>query len=373
MDQAIRLAIQNHPSIHAATSQVAAASAGVAGARVLRNPEVTLGPAITPNGTDNELYAEQRFELNGTRSARTAAARARLRAAEAARLGAVNSLAAETTLAYWELARAQERVAIERELLTGAEEIERTVRRQVEEGVRPGVDLLQFEVESLKVRRTVREAEAKLESARAILAALIGREGEAVPLPSTIETPPVEVGPIPEAAEQEAMADVLREEAREQAAQGRPDLGVVAVSQSFTREPRTGGIGLVLSLPLIDYGSRRHRTEELRRGETAIRQRAAAIRLRWEADLRKARLRLAAAEDGLRLTQDGILDRSQRLLAASRIGFQAGHTSVVAFLDAQRTARAARLEVVDARAEYAAARTELRRASGGLVPKEGGR
>jgi cobalt-zinc-cadmium efflux system outer membrane protein len=169
----------------------------------------------------------------------------------------------------------------------------------------------------------------------------------------------------PEVREQEALADALREEARLESSQGRPDLGLTAVSQSFTREPRTGGVGLILSLPLIDHGSRRNRIAELRRSEEAQRLRAQAARLRIRTDLERALERARAAENGLGLLEGDILPRSERLLAASRVGFQAGHTSVVAYLEAQRTYRSARTEAIEARAEVALAHAELARVVGG--------
>gem|GEM_PF-6673096 len=77
--------------------------------------------------------------------------------------------------------------------------------------------------------------------------------------------------------------------------------------------------------------------------------------------------RATAAQATLATFQDGLLERARRLLHASRIGFQAGQTSLVALLEAQRTYRAVQTEYVQARADYALALADLQRASGTLA------
>jgi len=61
-----------------------------------------------------------------------------------------------------------------------------------------------------------------------------------------------------------------------------------------------------------------------------------------------------------------VLDQARRLLEASRTGVQAGQTSVLALLDAQRTWRAVQIEYADALADRAVAAAALERATGAV-------
>lgn len=368
------MALSTHPRALAARSQTLAARSGLSSARAPRNPEIALNPALTPDGADNEFVASQFFEINGTRRARSNAAAARLIATRASQATELRSLAFDTIRGHIALARLQERLQAERELLEVAEELERIARRQVEVGTRPGIDLVNVEVETIRQRRAVRDVEAELRAARAALASLIGSDPEALVAEApSIQTALLEADPEAatvarsEVAEQAALAQALAADRREVESQGRPDLGVQAISGSFTREPRTAGVGLLITLPILDLGARRGRIAELRRLEDAQRHRADAARREVRTEVVTALERARAAQAALASFQDGLLERARRLLDASRIGFQAGQTSLVALLEAQRTYRAVQTEYVQARADYALALADLQRASGTLA------
>jgi outer membrane protein, heavy metal efflux system len=80
----------------------------------------------------------------------------------------------------------------------------------------------------------------------------------------------------------------------------------------------------------------------------------------------QALARRRAAEVVIRDYQQGVLDQARRLLDASRTGFQAGATSVIALLEAQRTFRSVQTEYTNALAAYALAQAELERSTGAV-------
>lgn len=373
-EEAVKKSLSTHPRALAARSQALAARSGLSSARALRNLEIALNPALTADGAENEFVASQFFEINGARRARSSAAASRLVATQAAQATELRSLAFDTIRAHIALARLQERLQAERELLEVAEELERIARRQVEVGTRPGIDLVNVEIATIRQRRAVREAEAELRSARTSLASFVGGDADAI----VAELMPIQavqpqanadaaIQARSEVAEQSALAEALAWDRREVEAQGRPDLGLQALSGSFTREPRTAGLGLLITLPILDHGARRGRIAELRRLEEAQRHRVDATRREVRTDVMTAFERATAAQATLATFQDGLLERARRLLHASRIGFQAGQTSLVALLEAQRTYRAVQTEYVQARADYALALADLQRASGTLA------
>src|SRR5690242_20375922 len=100
VEQAVTSAIQNNPRLSAAVREVSAGQRGVRAARTLTNPEFVFSPGLTSiNGADEELFIQQPLELNGTRSARTGAAEARLRQSRAEALVELRNSVFATKLA----------------------------------------------------------------------------------------------------------------------------------------------------------------------------------------------------------------------------------------------------------------------------------
>jgi hypothetical protein len=93
--------------------------------------------------------------------------------------------------------------------------------------------------------------------------------------------------------------------------------------------------------------------------------RIAATRSQVRQEVEQALARLRAADAVVRDDQGGVLDGARRLLEASRTGFQAGATSVIAILEAQRTYRSVLTDYTNA---LTAAGALLRRLARGPAP-----
>jgi cobalt-zinc-cadmium efflux system outer membrane protein len=378
VDDAVGLAIQQNPRLSAAAHEVLAAQSRVRSARALANPELTFTPALTgPGGSDEELGIRQPLELNGTRSARTGVASAQLRQTRAEAIVALRDLVSETKSAYYELARAQELRSQAQDLLQIAEEFDRITRRQVELGARPGIEQTQTGIEVTRARQQLTLTVSRLTMALAALNTLMGRPPEEPvgPLsPLTLSPTSADrevnlrqaVAARAEITAAESRRDAFQQEARLARAQGRPDLTPQFRASSITRGVHDSGIGLGVTLPLLDYGSRRHRIREAEEAARAQTDRIAATRSQVQQEVEQALARLRASEAVIRDYQGGVLDQSRRLVEASRVGFQAGQTSVVAVLEAQRTYRSVLAEYTNALADHALARTELERATGAV-------
>jgi outer membrane protein TolC len=382
--QAVALAAQQNPRLSAAVREVAAARAGVRSAQARANPALTFTPALIPGGADEELLLQQPLELNGTRSARTGIASAQARAARAEAIIALRGLVFETKTAYYDLARAQELRSLALDLLKAAGELDRIARRQAEVGSRPGIDLTQAGIEVARARQQVTQAESQVITAQGALNTLMGRSpAEPIgPLPSlSVSAQP---GAMPEESDTavrqalaaraeipaaEAARDAFHQEARLARAQGRPDLAPQFRAGSVTRGIADAGFGIGITLPLFDYGSRRHRVRQAEEAARAQEDRIAATRNQVRQEVEQALTRRRAAEAVIRDYQQGVLDQARRLLEASRTGFQAGATSVIALLEAQRTYRSVQTEYTNALAAYAQAQAELERATGTVSPE----
>lgn len=422
VDEAVRLATQNNPRVTAAARDVESAASGVRSARALTNPNAFFAPGVTSiSGTGEEFLFQQPLEINGTRAARTGVARAQFRAAEAQANVSIKDVIFAAKSSYYELARAREQATVAAEALEVAQEFDRIARRQVEEGARAGIDLAQTGLEVSRARRQVTLADAQVVAALAALNTALGRD-PATPvaaltplsaqsvgsdvsadgqnkaplvtvLPGTVAAPitplaqtsppatgAVDLGTITllnqalsaraEIQSGQATGEQFRQEARLARAEGRPDLVPQFRVGYFTRglqsasEGNGAGIGIALTLPLLDYGSRRNRIKQAEQAALAQDARVVAIQNEVRQQVTQALARQRAAEEVVGVYQGGTLEQAQRLLDGSRVGFREGRTSVVALLEAQRSFRAVQNEYVNALADAAIARAEVERAVG---------
>lgn len=405
VDEAVRLAVQNHPRLTAATRDVGAATLGVRSAKALTNPNAIFSPGITSiSGVGEEFLIQQPLEVNGTRSARTGIAQAELRGSQAQAVVALREVVSAVKTAYYELERAREQRAVAREAFTVAQEFDRIARRQVELGSRPGIDLAQTGLEVARAERAVTLADGQVIAAQATLNTALGRKasepvGPLTPLPPK-QTPPTETPsrdatspqpPTPTETETDALmgqslaaraeiqvetatGDRLQQEARLIRAEGKPDIAPQFRVGYFTRglEPTSSGngagIGVAITLPLFDYGSRSNRLRQVEKSAEAQEARITAAQNEVRLQVVQAAARLRAAEAVVTQYQGGVLEQAKRLLDGSRVGFQEGRTSVVALLEAQRSYRSVQNEYINALADAAVARVELERATGAIAP-----
>lgn len=351
VEEAVAQALRSNPVPRAASREVAAAGAGVRSAQALTNPTLTVNPGVLgPAGSDEELSVVQPLEISGVRGARTGVARAELRAARSAAIVTTRDLVRDVKVTYYELARAQEVLELQRQSVGFAEEFERIARRQVELGARPGIDVTQLQVELTRTRQLQLQAETGVQLAVADLNTLMGRAPDTpVAAVSHLAYAPqsaegalsteTALSQRAEVAAAQARLEVLQSQGRLIRAEGRPDLALSGRMESLTDHPRTGGIGLEITLPFLDYGSRRERLRQTERLADAQAARVESTRLEVQRDLATALIRLRAAEQLARRYQEGLLDQARRLAEAERTRFQTGAGSPLAVLEAQRTYR----------------------------------
>jgi len=379
VDESVALALRNNPRLSAAAREVVAAQSGVRAARARANPDITFAPGFTSGGSDEEFRVQQPLELNGTRQARAGVAVAGLRGTEARAVVELRDVVFDTRSAYYELARARELHALARDVLTSAEEFDRIAGRQVELGSRPGIDLAQTGIEATRACQQVTLAESQEAVALAALNTLVGRipEEPAGPLSllpaisDAVDEPAARGAALAARAEiavEEAARDQFRQEARLARAEGRPDLAPLFRANSLTRGGGSSGFGVGITLPLLDFGSRRNRIRQAEQAARAQEDRITATQSQVRQEVAQTLARLRAAQTVTKSYQQGVLEQARRLLDASRVGFQEGKTGVVALLEAQRTYRSVQTEYTNALVDAAIARAALERATGAVSP-----
>jgi cobalt-zinc-cadmium efflux system outer membrane protein len=381
VEEAVAHALRANPVMRAGAYEVAAARSGVSAARALANPTLTVAPSVAgPAGSDEELMVAQPLEVSGTRAARTRIARAGLRATESEARSAARDLVRDVRLAYYELVRARDVLALQQESVGYAQEFERIARRQVELGARPGIDLTQLQIELTRARQQQVQAESSARRAEAVLNTLMGHApGAPIGAVSRLTFAP---GPTegsgsrasdatnaalarrPEIAAQEAALEAARQQIRLTRAEGQPDLALTGRLESFTERPRAGGMGVAITLPLFDHGGRRSRIRQAERESLAQAARVEAARAVVRGQVVAAYERLGEASRLVRGYEEGLLDQARRLADAERTRFQTGAGSPLTVLEAQRTYRSVLSDYYGSLAAYAQAKAELEWALG---------
>ena len=379
VEEAVSLAIRQNPRLTAVVRDVEAARAGVRSARALTNPSLVFTPAVIRGGSDEELLLQQPLELNGTRSARAGVAQAQLRQTQAEAVVELRTVVAAVKSAYYDLARSQELRTIAHDVLKTVEEFDHSVRRQSEEGLRPGIDPVQTGIEATRARQQVVLAESQVRQAQSALNNWLGRsaiEPVVVATPIAFTSVTVDRDALVSqalAARAEIHAEAaqksqFQQEARLARAQGRPDLAPQLRAESLLRSPRQPGVGIGITLPFLDYGSRRNRIRQAEASSRAQDARIEAARTQVQMEVVQAVARLEAAEQVVRSYQSGVLDQSRRLLEGSLKALQIGApgASILTALEAQRTYRSVLTDYTTALADHARARAELERAAGAI-------
>ncbi len=379
LEAAVQEALLNHRRLAAARKETQAARLSLRSARALSNPEISFAPALDQfNGTTEELLITQPLEINGTRTARTRGALAQVQVAEASLTTQQRETVASVKNAYIELWRERELQAVAKSLVETAQEVQRLAQKQVELGIRPGVDIAQTGLEVTRAKQQEILAHSKVRQAEAALNVALGRApSSSLPIvevtPVKMELPSVDValsGALvarSEVAVESAQRDVLTQEAALARAEGKPDIAPQFRSQYVTfQTPKRSdyGLSIAMRLPLIDWGARKNKIQQAEVATLAQEDRIEQTKQTIRREVVQALARLQGAS-GILASFAEVLPQAQKLLKASQLGFAEGKTSVLAVLEAQRTYRATLTQYTEAQAELALAQAELTRAMGG--------
>ncbi|MFN3648229.1 MAG: TolC family protein [Armatimonadota bacterium] len=386
LEEAVRLSLAQSPAVAAAAARLEAASAGLRGARAPFNPQAELAPGV--GFTNGNALLSQQIDLGGRRSAQAEAAAGLRQAAEAElRLAQLQS-AAETRAAYYDLVRTRAVEEAARETAELARQLRDAVKRRVEIGEAPLVQQTRAGIELARAEQDAVRAAGETRARAATLNLILGR-------PADTAVVPAESLEIPE-------APAPREQLLDRAEQARPELaaaravlaarrGAVAVARaarrpelfaelaadtwSLDRDPfnsRNLGLQARLSFPLFDRGRLRAEEDRARAGVREQEAEVEATRRAVRVEIERAAAELTAARQVAQSYREAILPQTEELLRSTRAGFEAGLTSFLEVLEAQRVVRQTRTEYQNALFDAVRARIALDRALGtapGLAPE----
>ncbi|OPZ86256.1 MAG: Cobalt-zinc-cadmium resistance protein CzcC precursor [bacterium ADurb.Bin429] len=368
LEAALAYARVHHPALEVAQEDVAGALAGLRGAKALSNPEIVITPGVLgPAGSDEFISISQPLELNGARKARANAAAGALDAAQAKRRIAERAVLLAVRTAYWDLAQAQAIAAADAENMQHAEALLVAAKKQVELGNEPTAHVMKMEVELTRTRQQWARSQAAVAQATIALNTALGRDPSTPTiLEDTLTQPSTTLDEValyrlaethrPELPLAQAGITIVQAEVAVARAARRPDVTIQVRQEEWAGD---GGVGLGISLPLVDWGSTK---ADRQRAEAAVRaqgKRGEETRLAIRQEVATALVAVHSAESQLNTLRAQVLPPAERLAAMASLGFTEGAMTYLEVLDARRTVRAVKTEYLATLGEYHKALAQL--------------
>ena len=283
---------------------------------------------------------------------------------EAARI----ELLTEITARFIEVLATQQRIALAGDALELTEQVRDNMRRRVEGGDAPHLELSRAELPVVTARVTLQRIEQRLASARRRLALTwgdstpgfteaVGRLDQLKPIPAPGELAKL-VNENPDVARWASEISARQAAFQLARAEAMPD---VTTSLGYRRLGESDDNAMVagISLPLPIFDRRQGRQLEARIGMQAATARIRDAELRVEAALSLAYEELAAAYTAATLLRDQALPAAQQMFEALHRAFEQGNVGYLDVLDAQRTLIRLRTEHLDALQAYHSATARI--------------
>jgi outer membrane protein, heavy metal efflux system len=381
-DEAVQIALFQNCRLQATYEDLMIAQADLVQAGLLRNPAFFASvrvPAAGSGSPDVELSVEQDFlDLILLPSRKRLAASAF--EAQKLRVSAeVLQLAADVRAAYYTLQGAQQLAAMRRAIVEASEASVEIARRQHDAGNISDLDLASEEALSAQIRLDLARSEAEILSARERLGRLLGVWGDDARFRIHDKLPdlPAEDPPL-DRLESLAMGRRLDVAAARQDVQTSSHalalaengrwLGGAGLGADVERGPGgevIAGPTARVELPIFDQ----HQAEIARREADLRRARArlAALAVEARSEVREARGRVIAARDVAAHYRATVIPLRERIVALSQQHYDAMLLGVYQLLAAKQAEVNAYREYIEAVRDYWIARSELERATGGRV------
>lgn len=377
LDQLIGIGLNENAYVLASRDQVVAAKGDATIARAYPNPDIggQLGRSkernsLTPiSGQVYSITMAQPIEIPMVRSARIDAADEIVKATDANRQSFEDDTVARIKLAYYELLRRTAEAAASDEDLSLTQQIRDRIALRHQVGESPKFDLIRAETEMLNARKNNDAARLRVEQARANLRLAVGYplpEGWSVQgnLPTSIKLPPKE------ALKAELLARnpvLMKTEAEQRAAEHRlsmeksmrlPKIALIAEREVDPTQQYARG-GLVMTIPLWDWRS--GQISKAKAELSSSRHQLNAQRLSFSEALEATYQLYQIASNQVRVLETELLSQAAAAQRIAESAYRYGERGILEWLDAQRTYRAARNELIAARFDLATVSVEIDR------------
>lgn len=367
LDDLLRLAIDENPSLRVVSAQREAAVAGVQTARAYLNPELELnaGPANyrasgpqPRNGTYN-VTLSQPLEFGSVRAARRELAEQGIGIVDKSMTSVQFDLTNQVKIAYMQVLQKQQVAALMKDNFELLKQIQTKVKLKVDTGEAPKYELIKADTELLAAERDYQMASTDVEAAKASLRGLIG---QAVPSQFEISSALPEVKTPPSLDELLTMLQdnptLQQLKAIEQTADAKVKLeeqlrfSGVTLKSGFEQDPDLNifRVGIVVPLPL--WNKREGPIAEAMANVVQAKANSDFQRLSFQRELETAYQRYLIAKNQLSIFESGLLSQSEAALVRAESAYKFGERGILEYLDAQRTYRSVRRDYVTSKFDY---------------------
>jgi cobalt-zinc-cadmium efflux system outer membrane protein len=385
IEELVALALKNNPQPTIARANLEAARRRASALKSLPNPvlQVVAGFSGSDEARDEEIILSQPLDLFGQRKAQRRVLEAQARALEAGSTLVRRALIVEVKNAAAQLFAAQEAASLGESQMEIAQKFATAAHRRAELGDIPPVQAERAELELLRAENELANARAVRLTRRAVLNQLVGHAPE---MPLRIKSEATAAG-----SEQRSSAatsifsqrpellaalinrpDILSAQATLEAQRAQVDaIGKQRLPQIELQARRSAVFGsgeialrAVLTAPVFDFGSIKN---EKRAAQAEVQAQEASIELlksQAAAQVEQALVRLEQQRATAARFRDGIVPQTLELLRKTQIGFDAGASTYLEVLEAQRTLRAVQAEYLQALAGVRISEAQLESALG---------
>lgn len=350
LGETIRRAIELNPDARHARYDLEAADADITTAGLRPNPQININadlfsmraPILTPEQKQYGLSLSLPLELGDKRAARLTNAETRKSVTAGQVLLTERSVALAASDGWHEVVRARRALDLVRRARETFDSLVAVNRVRLRNQVITPAELTRSEIAADQYAVQEHEAAFDLEKARRQLGTVIGTM-EPVDAADNLDTAAVAVGEDslvalalerrPEIAAAGSAVELSRTNERLQHALAVPD---VSVSLDYTRQQGIPFYGVSASVPLQFFSRNQGEIQKA----AVLRQQAEsgleATRARTAAEVRLAYRECASRHEALERLA-GVLDRSEQVRRTVEYAYRSGNTTILDFLDAQRT------------------------------------
>lgn len=370
------LALQSNASLGAARADVDVSRADTLTARAYPNPEVEVmggdrnsrGPNLAP-GSLGSITLSQRFDYPSQRDARLRVAEAGIASAMSGAQAYEVDLLTRLKQSFYAVIRHERELGAAREDLELAKAIRNRVEVRVNTGEAPRYELIRADTELLSAQKNADAAELRIAQSKARLRGLVGGvlpidyelQGDLV---NDVELPPLEklredmLTRNPEIARLRAEIERAKEQIELEKLRRMPELSF-KLGRDQDPEYEANRIGVAVSIPLFDrrQGQIAQASAIGERNRMALEGRMFELQQQLDAAYRQydlSRTQVSALESG-------IVRQAEAALKVAEAAYKFGERGILEVLDAQRTFRAVRNELISARYELINAVAEIER------------
>jgi len=364
LDQLVELALESNPQVMAARDQTRASSGQLRTARAIPNPEFevntgqqrgTTGSLTT--GNVSSWAVTQPLDLPYTRFPRVNAAEASMRAAEATRVAFEVETIARVRQGFYELVRREAEARAADEDMDLTKQIQNRMQLRYDVGETARFELIRAQTEFLNAEIVAQASKLRIEQARSQLRKLVGFN---LPVNFEIQSKTEKIPDLPGPELKRAKAEVEASESRLSFEQNSrlPKLSVKA--QQYNDPNFTDRLyGLVVSIPIWDFRS--GQITEAESNASRARNQLNAQTQNLEAQLESAYKLFEMTRFQVKTLDEKVVQLAASARRIAETSYRFGERGMLEYLDAQRTFRAARNDLIRARFELASIVNEIER------------